>query len=205
MKTILVIMGTLFVAGCSVFGIRTSEEPPFEVLVEESNIEIRQYSDMLVAETEIVADYEESTKIGFRRLAGYIFGKNASQKEIAMTAPVVQKKENEKIAMTAPVLQQQADKKWVMSFVLPSAYTMETLPKPLDDKVLIKTVPGKKVASISYTGFLSEEKFLKKAQQLKQWLETNQYAALSEPRSAGYDPPWTIPFLRRNEVLIDVQ
>jgi len=205
MKTLLLIIGTLLMAGCSLVGIRTSEEPQFKVLTEESNIEIRQYGDLLVAETEVVADYEESSKIGFQRLAGYIFGKNASQKEIAMTAPVVREKESEKIAMTAPVLQEQADKKWVMSFVLPSAYTLETLPRPLDDNVIIKTVPGKKVASIRYTGFLSEEKFQKKAEQLKNWLIENQYTLLSKPRSAGYDPPWTIPFLRRNEVLIDIQ
>ena len=205
MKTILSILGTLIFAGCSVFGIRTSEEPTFNILREQGNIQIRQYNDMLIAETEVVANYDESSSIGFRRLAGFIFGKNSKKQEIKMTAPVVQEKNSEKIAMTAPVLQKRSDNKWVMAFVLPSAYTLDTLPKPLDEKVVIKKIPGKKIASLHFTGFLSETKLSEKSDLLKAWLMENDYAFKSEPRLAGYDPPWTIPFLRRNEVLIDLK
>lgn len=205
MKTILFILGTLIFAGCSVFGIRTSEEPSFNVLREQGDIQIRQYNDMLIAETEVAADYDESSSIGFRRLAGFIFGKNSKKQEIKMTAPVVQEKNSEKIAMTAPVLQKRSDNKWVMAFVLPSAYTLDTLPEPLDEKVVIKKIPGKRVASLRFTGFLSETNLREKSDQLKAWLMENDYAIISEPRLAGYDPPWTIPFLRRNEVLIDLK
>ena len=121
-----------------------------------------------------------------------------------MTAPVVQEKNSEKITMTAPVLQKQSDNKWVMAFVLPSTYTLETLPKPLDEKMVIKKIPGKKVASLRFTGFLSDTKLSEKSDLLKAWLMENDYDPKSEPRLAGYDPPWTIPFLRRNEVLIDL-
>ncbi len=203
--TLFTLISSIVFGGCSVIGIRTSEEPPFSVLLTSKNIEIRQYNDFLIARTEVAANYEESTTIGFRRLAGYIFGKNLKRQEIAMTAPVVREKASEKIAMTAPVLQQPFKDKWVMSFVLPAQYSLETIPQPLDENVQIEKIPGKKVASIRFSGFLSEDNFRQQAELLKTWLSENGYIMLSDPRSAGYDPPWTIPFLRRNEVMIDIQ
>lgn len=194
----------VLITGCSVFGIRTSEEPGFKVLFEHSQIQIRQYNEMLVAETEVSGDYEEASTAAFKRLAGYIFGKNSTQQSIAMTAPVVQENNSEKIAMTAPVLQQPSANKWIMSFVLPSQYTLETIPKPVDENITLKKISGKKVASLRYTGSLSEKKFRQKSDQLKSWLIEHGYSGLSEPRSAGYDPPWTIPILRKNEIHIDL-
>jgi hypothetical protein len=107
--------------------------------------------------------------------------------------------------MTAPVIQEESDKGWRMAFVLPSKYTVETAPKPLDPNVTVRKEPGKKVAVVRYSWWLSESRMQDYAEKLRQWLEERNYEAVSQPRSAAYDPPWTLPFLRRNEVHIDVK
>ena len=122
-----------------------------------------------------------------------------------MTTPVLQKSQNEKISTTMPVYQQENSDTWTMTFVLPSKYTLETIPIPLNDKIEIKMVPAKKVATIQYSGFINSRKIKDNATKLLSWLENNEYTSLSEPYSAGYDPPWTIPFLRRNEVHIEIE
>ena len=160
---------------------------------------------MLVAQTTVEASYDKSGSIAFRRLAGYIFGKNTKKQSIAMTAPVYQESTSEKIAMTAPVLQEKTGQQWTMTFVMPLEYKRETLPQPVDPLVIIKEIPGHKLASLRYTGSLSEERFAAKANVLKAWLKEKNYQALSEPRLAAYDPPWTIWFLRRNEVHADIE
>lgn len=204
-KKLLKILTSLFLAGCSMVGARTSEEAPFTVLLENGDIQIRQYQELLVAETVIDADYANSGSIGFNRLAGYIFGKNISQDKIAMTTSVFREQDSEKIAMTAPVLQQQTGAKWIMSFVMPADYTLSTLPKPIDPLVSIKQIPGKKVAVLKYSGSINEQVIAEKTNVLTAWLVQNHYQILSKARSAAYDPPWTIPSLRRNEVHIDVE
>nr|QIV52828.1 SOUL heme-binding protein [uncultured bacterium] len=206
MKTpIFSFFAALIFAGCSVFGIRTTEEPSYNVRLGRGKIEIREYGAVLLATTRVSSDYEESTSVGFRRLADYIFGKNTREKSIKMTAPVVREEESEKISMTAPVLQETSAGKWTISFVLPANYTLESLPAPLDERITIAEIPAKKVATIRFSGFLDEENYRKKAEELETWLTGKGYTMLSEPRFAAYDPPWTLPFLRRNEVLIDIQ
>jgi len=204
-KKLLQTLASLCLAGCSMVGARTSEEAPFTLLTESGDIQIRQYQDLLVAETVIEASYADSGSIGFNRLAGYIFGNNTKQQKMAMTTPVLREQDNEKIAMTAPVLQEQSGTKWIMSFVMPSSYSLSTLPQPLNPLVRIKQIPGKKVAVLRYSGSLNEQVIAEKANALKTWLEQNHYQSLSKARSAAYDPPWTIPSLRRNEVHIDVE
>lgn len=205
MKKVLVLLSSLFLCGCSVFGLRTTEEPSYTVEAKAGNIEIRKYADIIVAQTAVTADYERSSSVAFNRLSGYIFGNNKNKQAISMTAPVLQEAESKDIAMTAPVLQEKSDQKWMMSLVMPAEYTLETLPEPLDSEVKIKKIPGKKTAAIRYTGFLSEENITAKAKQLQNWLDEQGYDSVSTPRSAGYDPPWTLPFLRRNEVHIDIK
>lgn len=192
-------------AGCSVVGIRTIEEADHKTLVRDGIFSVRQYSDAVIAETFVETDYRESGSIGFRRLAGYIFGKNKRNEKIAMTAPVVQERTSEKIAMTAPVLQEKSSRGWRMAFVLPSKLTIDTAPEPLDPNVTVRKAKGKKVAVVRYSGRLREARIESNAAKLKQWIEANGYRAISEPRSAGYDPPWTLPLLRRNEVQIEVE
>lgn len=185
-------------------GIRNTEQAAYEVIFRQDEVEIRNYKELIIAETEIDGDYNNSGSIGFNRLAGYIFGKNIQKQQIPMTSPVYREAVSEKIAMTAPVIQQKTNQKWSMAFVMPAEYSLETLPEPLDPMVVIKQIPSKKVAVLVYSGSLNAERITDKSQQLLAWLEANHYTPLSDARSAAYDPPWTIPALRRNEIHIDI-
>ena len=192
-------------AGCTVFGIRTVEEPEYRVVQTDGAIEVREYPPVIVARTQVRGDYDESSTVGFNRLAGYIFGGNQSGQDIAMTAPVVQETNGVSIEMTAPVLQEQSGDVWTMAFVMPSEYTLETLPRPLDPEVELAPVDARKTAVISYSGSLKENRIEEQSALLKAWVEASNYIPLSGPRSAAYDPPWTLPFLRRNEIHVDVR
>ena len=205
MKTVILMLTSLLFAGCSVLGKRTTSEPPFELLKSDGQFEIRLYGSMLIAETILSEDdYGAASGKGFNRLAGYIFGKNRSKTSITMTAPVLQEKRSEKIAMTAPVLQQREKGGWTMAFVLPKGYTLESAPEPLDPEVKLREIPPATVAVVRFSGLHSSANLEKYGHQLQAWLEKQGYHALSTPRLASYDPPWTLPFLRRNEVQITI-
>ncbi len=199
----------VLLSGCSAFGAAAAEEPDFAVLAEDGRVQIREYGELLVAQTEVEGDYDEISRVAFGRLAGFIFGGNQYGQEVAMTAPVLQEeattKKGEKIAMTAPVLQESSGDAWVMTFVMPAEYTLETLPRPIDSLVEISTIPPKRVATIRFSGLMNKKKFDRYSAELSNWIEGNGYAAISPPRSAGYNPPWTLPPLRRNEIHIDIE
>ncbi len=205
MKKLIAIVTTIFLSGCSVFGIRSADEPSYDVRNDYGHIQIRHYPTLVVAQTEINAEYKTASSLGFQRLAGYIFGNNKKQQSIAMTAPVIQEQAAERLSMTAPVMQQKSGTVWLMAFVLPKNYSLLTAPVPLDSSVLIQEIPGKEVAVIRYSGSLSEQGIEEKSVELANWLVKQHYKAISPPRSAAYDPPWTLPFLRRNEVHIDIE
>lgn len=204
MRNIFLLITTILLQGCSVFGIRTGEILNYQVLEKEGKFDIRQYEDYWVVRTEIDDEYRESTGKGFQLLFGYISGKNKQQEKIAMTGPVMQQEKGEKIAMNGPVIQKKVGKIWIMEFVLPSKYNTIQPPEPLDTNVSILKVPGYRAAAISYSGNLREEKYNTKIKKLLDIVELKGLQSIGEPFSAGYDPPWTIPFLKRNEVLIIV-
>ncbi len=205
MKTVFALLNSLFLTGCSLFGIQSEESPRYEVLERHGTIEIRQYRPFLVVQTEDSGDYEAASKRSFFRLFDYISGKNQSKQKIAMTAPVLQEPKPEKISMTAPVFQEKSGPNWTMRFVLPSQYRLASAPQPTDPSVLLVEIPIKKVAVLQFSGFLNENTICEKKAELSSWLKENNRKAISQPRSAGYNPPWTIPFLRRNEVHIDIE
>ena len=205
MKKLITVLTTIFLTGCGVFGIRTADQPRYQVLNEVENIQIRHYPALLIAETTIVDDYKNASNQGFQRLAGYIFGNNQKQQSLVMTAPVIQERQAETLAMTAPVLQQKSGTVWLMAFVLPTGYSVSTAPIPNDKAITIKELPAKKVAVIRYTGSLCESGIEKNADTLINWLNQHDIKMLSPARSAAYDPPWTLPFLRLNEVHIDIE
>jgi len=198
--------------GCSVFGIRTAEELKYNVISKSAAFEIREYQPYISAVASMKGSYKAVQGDLFRILAGYIFGKNSTDSKIAMTAPVQTNPEikdtSEKIAMTAPVLvNPESEGIWKMAFSMPSKYTMQSLPKPLDPRVTLVEVPVKKFAVIRFSGSYSDlKKRRTKAEELSKWLSTHhQYTKVSEPVFAGYDPPFTLPFLRRNEALIEIK
>ena len=179
------------------------EKPDYKVIQSEQNIEIRQYEPMIIAEVEVDGKREDAIGDGFRLLADYIFGDNTVQQVISMTAPV-QQKENQKIAMTAPVQQQSTGKSWRMSFVMPSKYSMDSLPVPNNNHVRLKEILTKKFVVIEFSGTNSNENVTEHENQLINYIEANQIKINGSPKYAFYNPPWSLPFLRRNEVMIEI-
>tara|TARA_B100000925_G_C22004590_1_gene473013 strand:- start:1276 stop:1806 length:531 start_codon:yes stop_codon:yes gene_type:complete len=165
----------------------------YEVLRKDNNIEIRRYKKYIAASVSFESK-DEFDKKAFRTLADYIFGNN-----ISMTSPVLTK--GEKIGMTAPVLSSQDNKIWTMTFSMPSRYTIDTLPAPKNKRVKIKEIMEKDMAAIRFSGFMSDSNFNKNERKLINWLETNKVEYNNDFTRAGYNPPWTLPFFRRNEVL----
>lgn len=206
----LVFSMTVLNLGCSLFGIQSEEQPQYEVVRAEGNKEIRKYKPYLVARTTVSGNFDDAQSAGFRRLADYIFGKNKRQEKISMTSPVVQgeKDASEKIAMTSPVVMSpdESGQQWSMAFMMPSKYTKDTLPEPLDNNIDIVEVAEHYRAAIKFSGFWSEGKNNEKAEELLDWLtQQKDYQITSTPKFAGYNPPWTLWFLRRNEMLVDVE
>ncbi len=190
-----------------------TEEPKFESLRQEGNIEIRRYVPVIVAETLVDGDMDSASRRGFQLIANYIFGHN---ERIAMTVPVVAEPQGsaEKIAMTVPVSieAQNTDnskmagaQRWRIHFVMPSQYTLATLPKPLDPQVQLREIPAKTFAALTYSGINSESTVQEKADQLLNWLKTREIATIGQPQLARYNPPWTLPFMRRNEILQEIK
>jgi hypothetical protein len=189
--------------GAALWGpIVSNVEHPKYTLVERSGaIEIRDYAPMIVAETEVRGDRREAISKGFRLIADYIFGNNTAAQKVPMTAPVTQQ-DSEKIAMTAPVTQQGGDT-WRVRFIMPSKYTMETLPKPNNPAVVLKEIPGKRFAVIRFSGMGGKDSLDRHTKELQEFISAKQLTSLSSPTYAFYNPPWTLPFLRRNEVMVE--
>jgi DNA gyrase inhibitor GyrI len=166
-------------------------------------IEIRDYAPMIVAEVSVSGDRKKAIGDGFRLIADYIFGNNISSQKVAMTAPVIQQP-SEKIAMTAPVTQQGGEGLWQVRFVMPSSHTMESLPKPNSPDVVLKEVAGKRFAVIRFSGRAKTKSLEERTKDLQAFIENKQLQAISEPTYAFFNPPWTLPFLRRNEVMIEI-
>ena len=180
------------------------EKPDYKVIQSEQNIEIRQYEPMIIAEVEIDGKRKDAIRDGFRLLADYIFGNNTVAQNISMTAPV-QQKENQKIAMTTPVQQQLEGESWQISFVMPSKYSMDSLPVPNNNRVRLKKILTKKFVVIEFSGTNSNENVTEHEDQLMSYIEANQIKIIGSPKYAFYNAPWTLPFLRRNEIMIEIK
>jgi hypothetical protein len=181
-----------------------AEEVKYRVLESSGDFELRQYESSLGAETTVEGDFHEVGNEGFRRLFDYISGKNRKKQSIPMTAPVSQEASSEKIPMTAPVNQEKVGGAWRITFLMPSAFTMETLPEPLDSRVKLVKIPGRLMAALNYSGTWSRERYEEKEKRLKELIRQRGLKIEGEPVFARYNPPFMPWFLRRNEVLIPV-
>jgi hypothetical protein len=180
-----------------------SPEPPYTVLrTLAPGIELRRYDAMVLAETETGGGYESAPYEGFRRLAGYIFGGNRGAESIGMTAPVTH--EGERLAMTTPVTHAPEGSGHVIGFVMPEGRSVSSLPAPNDARVRFREVPARTIAVLRYAGFADEESFRARTAELTEALRAAGLAPTGAPVSARYDPPSVLPFLRRNEVWIEV-
>jgi hypothetical protein len=184
------------------------EEPKYDVIEKSDAFELRAYKAFIVAETYVDGDLDAASNKGFRLIADYIFGNNKARtgasEKISMTVPVTMEPKSEKISMTAPVSMQETSGKWRMHFVMPSKYTLETLPKPNNAEVKLREVPAKKIAVVRFSGLAGEEKVAKKTEELLAWLQTKQIMPSGAPELARYNAPWTLPFMRRNEVMVEL-
>ena len=182
------------------------EETEYSVLKSEKEYEIRLYPSHIVAQTTVQGAYQRALNSGFRIVAGYIFGGNVKKESIAMTAPVVeQKARNEKIAMTAPVMASVEGEMHTIAFGMPRSYTLETLPTPTDSRVTLVTIPEKKMAVIRFSWLRSDSRVQLKKQELLAALHRDHVETVGEVQYAGYNPPWTPPWMRRNEVLVEIK
>lgn len=207
----------LGLASCSVFGGNAVDEPSHRVTLRDGDIEIREYMPYAIAKTTVSAPFDDAVSIGFDRLFSYISGENRTTTKVKMTAPVVTEPAGEKISMTAPVLVEpkremgmadvmdQAAADWRISFVLPSAYTAATAPKPNDRSVSLHDIDKRLIAVIRFNGRFRIEVAEENRRKLAKWLEGRGQAHLDDWKFAGYNPPWTIPALRRNEVMVTLR
>ena len=180
-----------------------TEEPPYTSILTEGSFEIREYPSLIAAEVTVAGERSEAISAGFRLLAGYIFGGNTRKQSIAMTAPVTQTQQgNEKIAMTAPVTQSGNELGWTVRFIMPQGYTLDTLPIPNDSRVKLIALESARVAVVKFSGLAKEPDIIERTQQLKQFMQEQKLVAVGSETLARYDPPWTLWFLRRNELMI---
>jgi hypothetical protein len=178
-------------------------EPRHEVVRRLSpHVEIRRYEPVVVAETRVDAGYDAAPSAGFRRLAGFIFGGNRRSESLAMTAPVTQASET--LAMTAPVTQVEGRGASVIGFVMPAGRGLSSLPIPRDPSVVLREVPARTVAVLRYSGSTDASVVAARTQELEEALRSAGLSPRGAATSARYDPPSTLPFLRRNEIWLEL-
>ena len=197
-------------AGGAVMAARV-EEPAFAVVKKVGAIELRRYEAQVRAVTVVAGmSWDDALSEGFRRLAGYIFGANTSRRSMAMTSPVSAQPTpgasgSTRIAMTAPVTAASGDGGVRVTFMMPAGSTIASLPVPDHPGVILQEVPARLVAVRRFTGFAGDSTFRAERRLLLDGLSALGLQPVSEPELARYDPPWTIPFLRRNEVTVEVR
>ena len=181
------------------------EEPAFTTVMKEGKFEVRDYPALIVAEVIVSGRQKEAANKGFRLLADYIFGGNKRRQSLAMTAPVAQQPASEKIAMTAPVTQIQNGETWIVRFTMPSEYTLDTLPEPNDAKVQLRRLPPERFAVLQFSGLARPDDVAEKSEALIALTTAKNLRTIGNVSLAQYNPPWTLWFMRRNEVMIPVE
>lgn len=189
----LLLMFTFLIASFSLSAMAT-EEPKYVLLEQSGDFQLRHYPALIIAEVEVEGDMDQASSRGFRLVADYIFGNNRASSG-----------NSEKIAMTVPVTLQPQAGSWRLNFVMPSQFTLDTLPAPNNPKVVLREVPSRKVAVLTFSGLASESKTAGKVKDLLAWMAEKQLRPLANYELARYNPPWTLPFLRRNEVMVEYQ
>jgi hypothetical protein len=179
---------------------RRVEQPEYRIESSDGSIEVRSYGPMIAAEAVVEGERKAAINEGFRIIAAYIFGANKPNAKIPMTAPVQQQQQT--LSMTAPVTQQGAGNAWTVRFIMPSSQTMETLPIPSDARVSLKPIPARRYVAIKFSGLATSEVIAKRTDELRGYAANHKLSTTGEPLLAFYNPPWTLPFFRRNEVML---
>ena len=175
--------------------------PKYEVLAQlDKQIELRLYAPRVVAQVEVTGNERNSLNEGFRILAGYIFGRNKKHDKLAMTAPVLA--EPEKPPPEPVFTQSTLSDRMTMSFFMPAEYSLTQLPEPQDNRIKLKELPAQRFAAIRFSGSWNPGEFKRQATRLAICMQKNNLQIAGDPVNAYYNPPFTLPFLRRNEVLL---
>lgn len=191
------ITATIALFGGSVLA-ASVDEPAYTVETHDGAFEVRRYGSVVMAETTVGAAFDDAGSEGFRRLVSYISGNNQATASIAMTAPVTQAPV--KIAMTAPVTQRAGVDGWLVGFVMPAGSVLARMPTPNDPRVVLRERPGRRVAVARFSGSWSEALRGQWTAQLAAWVSAQGLVPAGDPEVHRYDPPWTLPALRRNEI-----
>ena len=204
MKRIGAAIAAMMAAGCSVVGDRSGvDEPDFEVAARIGDaVEIRRYGPRVFVETRRMLGESSREGSAFRSLFRYIDGGNAAEAEIAMTAPVETR--GEKIAMTAPVETRASGDDYVMRFFLPTRFTLETAPAPTEDGLILGQTPERVEAVIRFTGSRDAAAQQTHEALLRDALAGSGWRPIGLARAYLYDPPFTLPMFRRNEIAMPV-
>ena len=184
-----------------------TEEPDFKLLLKEDKFEIREYAPKIIAQVKVYGDFDNASSKGFKILADYIFGNNESvdgNSRIEMTAPVEMETVSQKIDMTTPIVTEDNDNTWFVSFIMPDKFTLATLPMPNDKQIKIISLPKEKYAVIVFSGLIRESSYQEKENLLNKYIKEKNLKTSGEIKIARYNPPWTLPFFRRNELMIKV-
>lgn len=200
---LVVLVGLIILAALAGNIMSNVEHPDYKLVTSKGDIEVRDYSPMILAEVVVSGERKQAISEGFKILADYIFGNNTSNKKMEMTAPVTNEP-SEKMAMTAPVMQEQSTDQWIVRFVMPKKYSFESLPKPNSKDVILIPLPARRFAVIRFSGLANDENIKQHTKELESYILTEKLQPIGEAILAFYNPPWTLPFLRRNEVMIEI-
>jgi len=184
-----------------------TDEPEFKLTFKDNNFEIREYAPKILAQVSVIGDFDDATSKGFKVLADFIFGNNLSvegSSKIDMTAPVVMEPVSKKVEMTTPVITEERDGEWIISFVMPKKYSLNTLPKPNNKDITITSLPIEKYAVIVFSGLVRKSNYNEQVKLLQNFIITKNLKTIDQVKIARYNPPWTLPFFRRNELMIRV-
>ncbi len=184
---------------------RRVDEPAYAIELRDGAFEVRRYAPRVVAETQVSGARDDAANEGFRRVAAYIFGGNHRAERIAMTAPVTQRSSGERIAMTAPVSQRAERAGWTVAFTMPSTFTLATLPTPNDARVTLREVAETRVAVVRFADSADDDAVRTQTEALSRWAASKGLRVVGVAELNRYDPPWTLPFLRRNEVWLTLE
>ena len=192
------------------FATMATETPAYTVIQKTGDYEVRQYAPRIIAEVSVSGDLDTATSEGFRTLASFIFGNNRAPNSPTIT---VAAEESVKIEMTAPVTVEPVGFKntftdtrdWRVEFSMPSQYTLETLPRPNNTSVRIRALPNQTYAAVRYSGMNTGHRINEETRRLLDWIQAEGLFVLGSPELARYNPPWTLPIFRRNEILVPIR
>lgn len=192
------------------FATMATETPQYNVIQKNGDFEIRHYAPRIIAEVSVSGDLDTATREGFRTLASFIFGNNRAPNLSTVT---LVPEEPIKIAMTAPVTVEPVGgnqtftdtRDWRVEFTMPNQYTIATLPKPNDASIRIRTLPPQNYAAVRYSGLNTAHRINQETHRLLDWIQAEGLFVLGSPELARYNPPWTLPMFRRNEILVPIR